>query len=57
MEPITEDLSLLKQNMFFVEMENEICLPAEPLAVNLTILRHEPFQTGLLDSKLCQGIE
>ena len=25
MEPITDDLSLRKQNMFFVEMENEKC--------------------------------
>ena len=31
MEPITDDLSLRKQNMFFVEMENEKCLSIELL--------------------------
>ena len=27
MDPITEDLSLHKQNMSFVEMESENCIP------------------------------
>ena len=29
MEPISDDLSLCKQNMFFVEMESENCISTE----------------------------
>ena len=61
MEPITEDLSLRKQNMFFVEMESENCISTELFIEKIvligwqtiTILRHKHLQAQLSDSDFC----
>ena len=61
MEPITEDLSLCKQNMFFIEMESENCISTELLIEKIiligwqtiTILRDTHLQAQLSDSDFC----
>ena len=60
MEPITEDLSLCKQKMFFIETESENCISTELLIEKIvligwqtiTILRHK-HQAKLSDSDFC----
>ena len=48
MEPITEDLSMRKQNMFFFEMESENWTPIEKIILigwhTITNLRHKHLQ-------------
>ena len=61
MEPITEDLSLCKQNMFFIETESENCISTELLIEKIiligwqtiTNLRHKHLQAQLSDSDFC----
>ena len=66
MEPITDDLSLRKQNMFFVEMKSKNCIyplnsdwkdRSDWLADNNNQLRHEHLQVRPLDSDFWQGID
>ena len=55
MEPITDVLSLRKQNMFYIQrtlIEKIVLIGWQ----TITILRHEHLQARLLDCDLCQGI-
>ena len=60
MKPITEDLSLRKQNMFFIEMESENCISIEKIVLigwqTITILRHKHLQAQLSDSDFCHNV-
>ena len=66
MEPITDDLSLRIQNMYFVEIESENCISTELSRLiekivlickqNTTIFRHEHPQAPPLDWGFCHWI-
>ena len=68
MEPITDDFSLRKQNVFFVEMKSENCIVI-PLNSDwkgrligfqtITNFRHDHYQTRHLDilSKDCAVVQ
>ena len=59
MEPITEDLSGRKQNIFFIEMERENRVSTELRLKGwqtITILRHEHLQAQHLVATFVKGL-